>query len=49
VSVATNPAATVEPVYYFVLGRSPISGRPSLAEFALSNADRKSCQPADQF
>ncbi|MEO7735746.1 MAG: hypothetical protein ABIY55_32625 [Kofleriaceae bacterium] len=43
VSMAYDPAATVAPVFYFVLTRSPEHSRTTLAEFAQANAGRASC------
>jgi hypothetical protein len=43
VSMAYDPAATVAPVFYFVLGRTAPPGHPTLAEFAQANAGRTSC------
>jgi hypothetical protein len=43
VSVAYKPSETVGPVQYFVLSRAPVPDRPTLAEFAVRNASRESC------
>jgi hypothetical protein len=44
VSVAYDPAATVGAVFYLVLSRAPVSGRTTLAEFALANRGTRSCE-----
>jgi hypothetical protein len=44
VSVAYAPGKTEGPVYYFVLSRTPMEGRPTLAEFALAHDGRESCE-----
>ena len=43
VSVAYKPSETRGPVQYFVLSRAPIPDRPTLAEFAVRNSVRESC------
>jgi hypothetical protein len=42
-SMAYDPTTTVGAAYYFVLTRAPIPGRMTLAEFALANKTRTSC------
>lgn len=44
ISVAYNPRATMAPVFYFVLSRAPVAGHPTLAEFAVANTHRTSCE-----
>jgi hypothetical protein len=48
VSVATKPSVTRGPVYYFVLGRTRVPGRPTLAEFARANGSRPQCPAPDE-
>lgn len=42
-SMAYDPTTTVGAAYYFVLSRAPLAGRMTLAEFALANKGRSSC------
>jgi hypothetical protein len=42
-SFAYNPTTTVSAAYYFVLTRARLPGRMTLAEFALANKGRTSC------
>lgn len=44
VAVAYNASETIGPVDYFVLSRAPLGNRPTLAEYALANANRDSCE-----
>jgi hypothetical protein len=48
VSLATKPSETIGPVYYFVLGRARVPGRPTLAEFARANGGRPQCPGPDR-
>jgi hypothetical protein len=42
-SMAYDPTTTVGAAFYFVLSRAPLPGRQTLAEFALANKRRTSC------
>ena len=42
-SVAYDPTRTVGAAFYFVLTRAQLPGRLTLAEFALANQKRTSC------
>ncbi len=44
ISVAYDPTATLAPVFYFVLSRTPVTSHPTLAEFAVANSHRTSCE-----
>jgi hypothetical protein len=44
VSVAYDPTTTRGAVFYFVLSRTPLAGRATLAEFARANKQRTSCE-----